>query len=145
MPTIIKPSRGDQIGYWLFVGFICAFMLYIMLIRPLLLPADKMPFIFSTNAHEQKVQYALWTGGAILAAIIATPILIWRIEKSLEPQNDLMEDITSASLTDQITHRQYMILINMLPLGKTKAWHVKAARELLDRYLAETQGNEKTA
>lgn len=135
MPMIInKPTKSDQIGYWLFVIFISAFMLYIMLIHPAETGAWK-----SWGMFKSAREYELWTGGAIVSGIALVPVIIWWTNRSLKPQNNLMEDITSASLTDQIDHRQYMQLINMLPLSKTKKHHVEAARKLLDEYLAEGQ------
>jgi hypothetical protein len=75
----------SQAGYWLFVAFISSFMLYIMLIRPLTMPADKMPFIFEydkkthqvTDPAKQKRTYALLTGGAIVSALVLMiPVVI---------------------------------------------------------------------
>lgn len=73
MYKLKEPKKNPQSsGYWAFVTLACAFLLYIMLIRPLTLPADKMPFVFvkdpAHNASSQKWQYGLLTGGAILTA-----------------------------------------------------------------------------
>ena len=72
-----EPVKNPQSsGYWIFVTLIVSFMLYIMLIRPLTLPADKMPFIFVydketkqvTEPAKQKWTYGLLTGGAFVTA-----------------------------------------------------------------------------
>ena len=72
-----EPVKNPQsTGYWVFVTLIVSFMLYIMLIRPLTMPADKMPFIFEydkqtkqvTDPAKQKRTYALATGIPIVVA-----------------------------------------------------------------------------
>lgn len=79
MYKLKEPVKNKQSsGYWLFVTLAVSFMVYIMLIRPLSMPADKMPFIFEydekthqvTDLGKQKRTYALLTGGAMLTAAL---------------------------------------------------------------------------
>lgn len=115
MPTMVKPTKADRVGYYLFVTLISAFVLWIVLIRPLTLPADQMPFIFAYNSkthqvypHQQKVEYAEYTGGAILGALVLmVPVII----------NDRKHDKAMRLLwqnRNNIKHDDYMGLMDKL-------------------------------
>lgn len=74
----VKKPLGERLPSYLMIVLLILFMVWIMLIRPLTMPADRMPFIFAYNPkthqvypHQQKIQYALWTGGAMLIAGLA--------------------------------------------------------------------------
>lgn len=73
MYKLIEPKKNKQSsGYWLFVVLISSFLLWIVLIRPMTLPAENMPFIFvkdpANNSQSQKTQYFLLTATPILLA-----------------------------------------------------------------------------
>lgn len=74
-----KSPLSDRLPFYLFAGLLTCFMLWIVLIRPMTLPADQMPFIFEYDPvtkevypEAQKRTYFLLTGGAILGAIALT-------------------------------------------------------------------------
>ena len=108
-------QKQSKSGYYFFVAVISAFMLWIMLIHPLTEPAQDMPFIFAYNQkthqvypRQQKIEYAEYTGGAILFAMIMTiPIIV----------NDHKHDKAMELLwnnRNNIKHEDYMSLMDKL-------------------------------
>lgn len=75
----VKKPFGERLPFYAFAAIISAFLLWIVLIRPMSLPADQMPFIFEYNkdthevyANKQKRTYFMLTSGAILTAALLT-------------------------------------------------------------------------
>lgn len=61
-----QPVKNPQpIGYWLFVIGLSAFMLWMVLINPLL------NWPFDRPGEVSRLEYGLLTGGAIIAAVLA--------------------------------------------------------------------------
>lgn len=71
-----KKPLSDRLPFYLFAGLLCFFLVWIMLIRPMTLPADKMPFIFDYDKTTHKVlpnqkrDYFIYTAGPILVAVL---------------------------------------------------------------------------
>lgn len=83
MYKLKEPKRtptSDRIPYYIFVTVITSFLVWMMLIRPMTLPADKMPFIFvkdpAHNSKSQKTQYFLGTALPFLfAGLFMIPVV----------------------------------------------------------------------
>lgn len=107
-----KKNTESKVPFYLFAGLLCSFLVWIMLIRPMTLPADKMPFIFvkdpAHNSHSQKEQYFLLTAGPILfAGLFMIPV----VKKS--NRHDYALALLWAN-RNNIHHEDFMQLCDML-------------------------------
>lgn len=130
-----QPEKKSQpAGYWFFVGILSTFLLWIVLIRPMMLPADQMPFIFVydettkqvTDPVAQKLTYFFLTSGAIITALL---LLIPSIRESSR------FEYTLALLwvnRDYVMHEEYMSLADKLKSGIWRGNSLQIQKELQD-------------
>lgn len=110
-----KKPLSERVPFYIFVGIISAFLLWIILIRPMAMPADQMPFIFEYNPETrevypeaQKRTYFLLTGSAILGALVFTGLTIRAQMKWEKAMAYLWEN------REYVEHEEYMRLMDKL-------------------------------
>lgn len=130
MYKLIEPQRNKQsIEYWVFVACISTFMIWLLLVDPIVTGNWKSWGMFSSGLN-----YGLWTGSAIFAGILAiVPVVV----------NDSKHDYTLSliySNRDYITHLEYMALIDKLTYHVWKKGNAKEVQKELYRLVQSHAG-----
>lgn len=121
---LIEPTKkplAERMPFYLFAAVLSSFMLWIVLIRPMTLPADQMPFIFEYNEQtkevypeEQKRTYFLLTGGAILGAgLMMIPVVrngnrFDYFMAKLWANREYLDDGEFSKLCDKVNHKMWL-------------------------------------
>lgn len=114
----VKVPFSERIPRYFLMAILVILLLWIMLIHPLSLPADKMPFIFVKdpihNPHSQRFQYFIATFGAfILAGLLSIPTIINDIRfnyfmAKLWVNRDYISNTQYNSLCDKANYRVFL-------------------------------------
>jgi hypothetical protein len=130
------PTKSDKIGYWVFVVFMSFIMLWVILIHPLTEPAKDMPFIFAYNTkthqvypHQQNLEYAELTGGAIFVGLLLAAVMIIPTEREMKFREKLYDAVDK----NRITHDDYMTMSDKTTTKNVPEMRQKLAT-LIDGY-----------